>query len=574
MATAGILVTKLVSNTAGFGPPIKAAGRDVSQFAGIVEGTRSRLGGLVAAGAGALGITSLAGALGFGIKLAADAEQAEVAFGTLFQSTDKAKAMLGQLNQFAAETPFESPELVSAARMLASFGTQAGDIVPNLRRIGDVAAGTGQPIAELAELYGKAKVQGRLMGEDINQLTGRGIPIIGQLAKQFGVAESEVKKLVEQGKVGFPQLEQAFIDMTSNGGMFAGMMQAQSQTLTGMTSTLMDNAKGLLRSFGAEVIAAFDLKGGLASGIEFIASLQSGFDTIRPLIQQTGNVWRAFVGFMGAGWSGLMGEITSSTGSTFGGITNWIMEALVMGEFLFQNFGDVIYRTFIAAQLSAVTFFNEMVHFFSVAIPEYIRWFGDNFPEIFMTAADTVLTVLINLGENIRNIFSEIWKFISSGGSDGLNFDLKPLTEGIHNSIREMPNVPERVVSETEAALQSQLNDMDQQLGQRYGELDRQRANAMQAQSAATAELLPSDPANPAAAGAAANKNAKAALGASAFAGTQEAYAIIAKASAGPQKKLEAEAKKTNEQLKQAVTHLGTIAESVSQPVTQDVVDF
>jgi len=47
-------------------------------------------------------------------------------------------------------------------------------------------------------------VQGRLFGEDINQLTGRGIPVIQELAKQFGVSESEVKKLVEQGKVGFP----------------------------------------------------------------------------------------------------------------------------------------------------------------------------------------------------------------------------------------------------------------------------------------------------------------------------------------------------------------------------------
>ena len=76
------------------------------------------------------------------------------------------------------------------------------------------------PVNEIAELYGKARVQGRLFAEDINQLTGRGIPIIQELAKQFGVSDSEVKKLVESGKVGFPNIERSFMDMTSQGGKF------------------------------------------------------------------------------------------------------------------------------------------------------------------------------------------------------------------------------------------------------------------------------------------------------------------------------------------------------------------
>ncbi|MCP5535381.1 MAG: hypothetical protein H7A51_04005 [Akkermansiaceae bacterium] len=74
----------------------------------------------------------------------------------------------------------------------------------------------------------------------MNQLTGRGIPIIGELAKQFGVSDSQVKKLVESGKVGFPAIEQAFVSLTSEGGKFHGMMAAQSQTTTGLFSTLKD----------------------------------------------------------------------------------------------------------------------------------------------------------------------------------------------------------------------------------------------------------------------------------------------------------------------------------------------
>ena len=85
-----------------------------------------------------------------------------------------------------------------------------------LARIGDVSAGVHGLVNEFAELYGKARVQGRLFAEAINQITGRGIPIIGELAKQFGASDSEVKKLIESGQVGFPAIEQAFIDSKSS----------------------------------------------------------------------------------------------------------------------------------------------------------------------------------------------------------------------------------------------------------------------------------------------------------------------------------------------------------------------
>src|SRR5690606_29321803 len=110
----------------------------------------------------ALGIGGGAAALGFGVKLAAAAESAEVAFGTLLGSANAAKTVLKDLNQFAAETPFEFPELTDAARKLIAFGTAQEDLIPTLRRVGDISSGIGAPISEIAELYGKAQVQGRL----------------------------------------------------------------------------------------------------------------------------------------------------------------------------------------------------------------------------------------------------------------------------------------------------------------------------------------------------------------------------------------------------------------------------
>ena len=187
------------------------------------------------------------------VNAAADFEQTKVAFSTLIGDAAKAEETLASLRKLGAETPFEFPELADAGRKLIAFGESADTVPETLRRIGDVSAGIQAPVNQIAELYGKARVQGRLFAEDINQLTGRGIPIIGELAKQFGVSDSQVKKLVESGKVGFPAIEQAFISLTSEGGKFAGMMAAQSKTTSGLFSTLKDSVNEVFLTLGQPI---------------------------------------------------------------------------------------------------------------------------------------------------------------------------------------------------------------------------------------------------------------------------------------------------------------------------------
>ena len=197
-----------------------------------------------------------AAAMGVGVKAvnsAADFEQTKVAFTTLIGDAAKAEQTLNKLIKLGAETPFQFPELADAGRKLIAFGESADSVPETLRRIGDVSAGVQAPINEIAEIYGKARVQGRLFAEDVNQLTGRGIPVIGELARQFGINESQVKKLVESGQVGFPQIEKAFTNMTSKGGKFAGMMEAQSKTTNGLFSTLKDSVGEVFRTLGMPI---------------------------------------------------------------------------------------------------------------------------------------------------------------------------------------------------------------------------------------------------------------------------------------------------------------------------------
>ena len=218
----------------------------VGKLGGAISGLAKLalpVGGLIGAG-GALALLKKSS------NIAAEFESTSVAFKTLIGDADKAKKVIGDIATLGEQTPFEFAELADAGRKLVAFNENSDQVVDTLRRLGDVAAGIQQPIGEIAELYGKARVQGTLFAEDINQMTGRGIPIIQELAKVMGVTDDQVKKLGSDGKITFPLLEQAFINLTTEGGKFFNMMVEQSGTTKGLLSTLTDGWNKLLRLAG------------------------------------------------------------------------------------------------------------------------------------------------------------------------------------------------------------------------------------------------------------------------------------------------------------------------------------
>ena len=167
-------------------------------------------------------------------------QQLEVAFETMLGSKSKADALMGQLIDTAAKTPFEMSEVAEASKMLLAYGMEGSKVNETLIRLGDIAAGLSMPLKDLAFLYGTTMVQGRLYTQDLNQFLGRGIPLADELAKQFGKNKSEVKKLVEEGKIGFPEVQKAIEALTGEGSKFGGLMDKQSKTIKGQLSNIED----------------------------------------------------------------------------------------------------------------------------------------------------------------------------------------------------------------------------------------------------------------------------------------------------------------------------------------------
>ena len=177
-------------------------------------------------------------------------QKLEVAMETMLGSKSKAEALMAQMVQTAATTPFGLNDVANGAKQLLAYGVAAEDVNETLIRLGDIAAGLSIPLNDLVYLYGTTMAQGRLYTQDLNQFMGRGIPIAGELAKQFGVAEGKVRSLVEAGEIGFENVKAAIESLTNEGGRFGGLMEAQSKTISGQIANIEDAFDMMLNDIG------------------------------------------------------------------------------------------------------------------------------------------------------------------------------------------------------------------------------------------------------------------------------------------------------------------------------------
>ncbi|OUO85337.1 tape measure protein [Bacteroides sp. An269] len=179
-------------------------------------------------------------------------QQLELAFNTMLRSTEKSQVLMSQLVDTAAKTPFDLTSIAQGAKQMLAFGSNVGSVVDEIVMLGNVASGVSAPLGDLIYLYGTLRSQGRAYTVDIRQFAGRGIPIYEELGKVLNADRQELNKLVTEGKVGFPEVEKAFKNMTSEGGIYFNLMQEQSKSLTGMLSNLGDAWDSALNKIGQD----------------------------------------------------------------------------------------------------------------------------------------------------------------------------------------------------------------------------------------------------------------------------------------------------------------------------------
>lgn len=285
-----------------------------------------RLQSLGAVLTGALTVPLVGGAAAATV-VAGKFEQVDIAFTNMLGSAARAKTLLGELQQFAATTPFEFPDLVEAAKRMLAMGFEADKLLPTLRIIGDAVSGIGGGSAEINRVtlaLGQMQAKGKVSAQEMNQLAELGIPAWKFLADQIGVTIPQAMKLAEKGAIEAQLAIPAILAGMNQ--KFHGMMDDQSKTLLGMWSNLKDQFTLMLTDVGNAAIPT--MKSILASFQPVIEGVRALVSTFKDLPQPVQTTIFAVAGLAAAAgpllvaFGGLLAAIPSITaGAAALGIT-------------------------------------------------------------------------------------------------------------------------------------------------------------------------------------------------------------------------------------------------------------
>lgn len=227
---------------------------------------------------------SLVGGLGFEqlaehiFNVRSQFQQLEISFTTMLGSEQKAGALMDELIQTAARTPFNMTDVTEGAKQLLAYGIQANEVNDTLVHLGDIASGLNIPLGQLVYLYGTTVSQGRMFTMDLRQFMGRGIPMAETLGQIMGKTVSQVQEAVTKGEVGADLVKEAIMRMSAEGGKFGGLMSKQAETLQGRWSNIEDTIDQAINSIGKKTQGIF------GTGLDLISSLIENWETLVKVI--------------------------------------------------------------------------------------------------------------------------------------------------------------------------------------------------------------------------------------------------------------------------------------------------
>ena len=477
---AGIILRGMSAATStaasGLSRVAAAGGRAASSMGGgwmssIASGAK-----LAAVGIAGLGIA----AVGMGSSVAMATEKNQAVFGVMLKDMEQGKAVVASLQGSAAVGLFDNDEVLNSGRLLFKAGVAAVDLSAKTDQLATIAAATSTELGDLTRIYQQGANRGSFGQDKINQLAERGIDIYHALEATTGASGAALADMISGGKIGITEMDAALAHLTEGNGIYAGSLQTLGGTTSGMLSTIKTN---LMQTLGAIMGAGTEArKPFLQMFVGWSESLKTNVSVVLPIVQQvTGAIKGLFISVWTAAsavWTGIFGAASA----TFSGILSVTMEWVTKFRWFFENIIPIVQFVGLSMTLSMVTAFNDIAHWITDTMPAYLTWFGENWTNIFSDIASGTATVFTNLAKNIANAMTQIWNFIKSGGTADLEFAWTPLLDGFESTVSQLPDVPQRAMTELEKALQQQTQEIGTNLANSFDEMN------MEAQAALTFE--------------------------------------------------------------------------------------
>ena len=421
----------------------------VEQQTSSLGASMKKLGGIVA------GAFATKAVLDFGKKVAsvgmeynALKETSQTTWTTLLGSQEEAIAQLERIEQFAAKTPFTQMGVDTMAKYLHNAGYEGDEVFSTLTKIGDMGSAFGvqeDALVEMTRQFSQVQQAGVAYTEDLNILADRGIPIYQALADATGSTVAEVKKMASEGKI-TAEVYNAAID--SMAATTQGAMDAQSQTFSGMMSTLQDNLTKLAGLLTEQLFNA--VKGVLDVFLPLIEAFVQAY-------AQSGSLSEAFASVLGPALEemGIKVDGLKLVWETFTNFLNDVYNSMIAP--LFDGFREMVADTadkFSENSDSIMNIFENVGDILSGVWETVIKPMWDAFMEVLFT-----LWKVYN--DNIGNIL-KLWETFSQALKKVWDSIVKPVWDALMEAIKKvwgvfqeyMPEI-QRIVDEVFGMIQS-----------------------------------------------------------------------------------------------------------------------
>ena len=232
---------------------ISSANGGISSLIGKFSSAKAAVGGFM----GAFAVSALVDFGREAIDAQSKVEQLEISFRTLLGSQEKASALIAEIKSYGTVTPYDTEGLAQAARLMLSYGMSSSKIMPTLQMLGDIAMGDKDKLQSLTLAFSQMSASGRVCKEDLNQMVDAGFNPLQIISEKTGKSIGELTDEVSKGAISVQDIEQAFIDATSEGGKFHNMVNNMSDSIAGKTAQMTDNWEAFKASIGALLKPAY-----------------------------------------------------------------------------------------------------------------------------------------------------------------------------------------------------------------------------------------------------------------------------------------------------------------------------
>lgn len=236
-----------------------------------------------------------------GFNRALSIEQAEFKLQGLGHSAEEVDKIMENSLASVKGTAYGLDEAATVAASAVAAGVKPGeDLERTLKLVGDAATISGRDMNSMGAIFNKVAASGKMTGEELNQLTDAGIPMLQLLGDSLGKTNEEVRDMVSKGKIGFDEFRNAIEQGMSGaaltmGQTFSGALDNTKAAMSRLGKTFMDPfMKGMTPALGTLTDIIDMVAAGTTEGLEEKTKLlgdQLGgminnvLDTLLPLIE-------------------------------------------------------------------------------------------------------------------------------------------------------------------------------------------------------------------------------------------------------------------------------------------------